>query len=212
MRFTKNKLIVYGTVTLIVALFLSAVLFGVAKTGLIDVPLFSRWYQGPQATHPIASIPMSSDQFLQMLQQRFQGIAAQGQPPFVVTVDEKEVSGALQSSVRNALRNGDWSRTDIQVALRETDMEVTGHFARGFLHPQFLIRLTPRIVNGGLVFDPTFAQLGDFPLPATWMTPLLSLLFSRDFGTWTVSFGTMRLQRVQLFDGMMQLTIAPTTP
>jgi hypothetical protein len=212
MPLTKNTVIVYGIVTLILALILSAVLFGVAKTGLVDLPIFSRWYHGPQATHPIAPITMTPDSFLQMVQQRFQTESAKGQPPYTVTVDEKEVSGALQSSVQSALRDGNWSRTDIQVALRETDMEVVGHFSRGFLHPQFLVRFVPRISNGGLVFDPVFAQLGDFPLPANWMTPVLGFLFSRDFGTWTVAFGAMRLQRVQLFDGSMQLTIAPTTP
>ena len=212
MPITKNRLIVYGTVTFIVALLLCAVLFAITKTGLIRVPLFSRWYTGPQPTRNITPTPLSSDQFLRAIQDRFQLAAQNTQPPYAVTVNESEVSGAVQSAVQDALRTGGWSRTDVQVVLRSSDMEVTGRFARGFLRPEFLMRFVPRIDHGGLVFDPIAAQIGDIPLPASWITPVLGFLFSRDFGTWTISFGSMHLQGVQLLDGAMKLTIAPTSP
>ncbi len=206
MKIGKNILIVAGTVVATIVVLAMVLAFAVAKTGMVSVPFFSRWYVEPKPTRVVIGTPTTPDLFLKTLESRMRVEAAKGVPPYELTVSEQELTGALQSAVNGALRTQDWERADVQIALRPTDMEVLGSFQRGALTPQILARFVPRISNGGVQFEPASVQLGEYPLPSFLGNAVLSLIFSRDFGTWTMSFGNVKLTDIHLSDGSVRLS------
>lgn len=208
----KNVLIVFGTVFAVIALLVILVLFAIAKSGIVSIPLLSRLYVGPMPTHVVTADPISTDQFLALLELRVRAEAAKQRPPYEITITEQELTGALQSAIGTTLRGQGWERADAQIVLRPMDMEVLGRFKRGSVTPQILARFVPRIADGGVRFDPVYVQLGDYPLPPSIANNVLSMIFSRDFGTWTMSFGALKLEDVRISDGSVRLTTGILRP
>lgn len=212
MKIGKNILVVAGTVVGVLVLLSMLLAFAVAKTGIVSVPLFSRWYVGPMPTRVVSGIKTTPDGFLRTLESRMRTEAMKGAPPYELSVSEQELTGALQSAVTTALRTQGWDRADVQIVLRPTDMEVLGRFQRGSLAPQLLARFVPRIADGGLRFEPIFVQLGDYPLPPSLANTVLTTIFSRDFGTWTMSFGDVKLSNIRLSDGSVRFSAGAPSP
>lgn len=205
----KNVLGCLGVGALIFLILASLVLYAVAETGVVRVPLFSRLYHGPTPTRLVAAHPMTTDAFRVLLGSRFFNQALKHpKPPYTVDVSEKELTGVIMNAVDIALRDLSWKQDYTQLVVRPTDVEFLSQFSRGPLHLDMLVRFNPVIQEGGVRFDPFFVQIGDYRLPASVAYRIAGYLFSRDLGTFFLSFGEATLQDLMLKDGVIEIVAA----
>lgn len=199
----------------IILLVVSMLAFAVAKTGIVTVPLFSRWYHGPTPTRLVSATPLTADAFRVLLGSRFFSQAVERKPPpYAVRVTEKELTGAIMTTIDAALRDGAWRQVHTQMVIRPTDLEFFSRFERGSVRMDVLVHFVPVIQDGELRFDPVSVRIGDYPLPAALAYRAASAVFARDLGAWTVSFGDARLESIRLLDGEAEIvaTVRGGTP
>jgi hypothetical protein len=209
----KNVAIVAGVFLAGLLLLVALGAFLVAKSGIVPVPLFSGAYHRPQPVRTVTSSPISEAIFRQRLSDRVLAQVASGKrPPYTISITEDELNGAFQNVVAQALRSEGWRVESSQVALAPEFFEVYGRLTQGDLHADLRIRFVPIVENGGVIFEPIDIRFGEYPIHPDLAHRLAGALFKRDFGTWVLSFGEIRLQSVQLREGALDLTITMPTP
>lgn len=185
-------------------IFVTVIAVAVAKTGLVDVPFFSRFYNGPKPTRLVNAQPIPVDAFRVLLTSRFTSqVLAGKKPPYEVRVTEKELTGAMETAIDFGLRDQEWKQVFTQVVIRPTDFEFLTQFERGMWRIDMLARFKAVVHDGGLSFEPIEIRIGDYPLPANMAYKVVSYLFTRDLGTFFLSFADTPLQSVRLEDGGM---------
>lgn len=190
----------------------SLILIVVAKSGLLRIPVFSNLYHGPIPTREISVPALTAAQFQTMVGSRLQTEATTHAPPYIVTISEKELTGAMEEAITMAVRGSGWTKDRAQIAVTPQNLELLGEFHRGPWHVDLLIRFVPRVADGKLSFDPVSIHVGDYSLPAAVAYPIVSEVFSRDLGSWSLDFGTFRLQAIGLHDGELDLVTAAALP
>lgn len=211
----KNVARFVAVVVVVLLAVAAALAFAVAKTGIVTVPVFSRWYHGPTPTRLVSATPITADAFRVLLGSRFFSQAVERRPPpYTVRVTEKEMTGAIMTTIDAALRDGSWRQVHTQMVIRPTDLEFFSRFERGSVRMDVMVHFVPVIRDGELRFDPVSVRIGDYPLPAALAYRAASYLFARDLGTWTVSFGDARLESIRLLDGEAEIvaTVRGQTP
>lgn len=209
----KNLLSVLSILVLILLLVLLAAAVALAKSGLMNVPLFSRFYRGPVPVRTVSSAPMNVDALRVLIGSRLLSqVNAGKKPPYIVRVNERELTGALGSAVDEVLRDQEWKTRQAQLAITPEFMEFTGSFRREPVLVEMRLRLVPAIQEGALSVTPVDIRLGDFPVSPGLSQELAGILFTRDFGSWRLTYGEVQLQRVELGDGYLNLTVAPAKP
>lgn len=203
----RNALGCAGIVIVIFALVMSALLYGIALSGIVTIPFFSRFYHGPSITRRIQAPPLTEAGFRTLLEQRFAKSFASTSGSPTVEMSEAELSGALQSVITNALHGQGWSIRTVQMAVRSTDLELYVQIDRGIFHADVVARFTPVIASDGLKFEPVFFQIGEYALPKSFVYPLLGYVFDRDLGAWNLSFGEIRLRTVVLHEGELEFDL-----
>ncbi len=199
--------------TLALAVFLLVCVSGlyfVAKSGVVELPFFSRVYQGPSPTRLVYAKRQTLDEIKQDMAARLaQQMAAKKYPPYTLRLTEQELSGFLQQGLDTAFANTDWKESAAQLAIRQNDLEVSGELHYGIFKFDLLIRFVPQLHPEGVTFAPVAFQLGDYALPPATAYRLLGYLFSRDLGAWQLSYGDMRPDAISLHDGYLTLDITP---
>lgn len=197
----------YSAAILVAGLFVC--LYLVAKTGLIQLPLFSRFYVGPIPTRPVTAPSMSPDAFNSLLSSK---LAAQGlekkRPPYVIRLTEKELTAGLGYGIDTILREQEWKRVTSQIVVEPDEIEMSGRFERSYVRFDVLVRFVPRVSQGGVMFDPVSIQVGDYELPSSMTQRVLGYIFSRDFSSWILKFGDLQLSAVHLSRGYLELNVA----
>lgn len=204
----KNILIVLSVIVLVFALIAVVLLTLVAKSGFLRVPVLSALYRGPVPTRTISVKPVSFEAFQGTLESRIAKQMSSMRPPYVVRVSEGELTGLLQTAIDSGLRDQEWKRVDAQIVVRASDVEFYSRYVRGAMHMDSIIRFIPRVSDGRLQLQPVSVQIGDFSLPPDFAIRVIGQLFARDFGTWTLSFGSVTLQDVRLTDGAVDIVVA----
>ncbi len=192
------------TTILIISL---GLLFAVAKTGLVKIPLLSRFYTGPIPSRLVQAEPMTTEEFKVLLGGRFFSEALEKQtPPYVVSFSERELTGVIMTAIDLALRDAAWKQIYTQIAIRPTDFEFLSKFERNSIKLDLLARLKPILKEGKIMFEPVLIQIGDYKLPASFAYRVVSNIFSRDFGAWELKFGEVQLLTLRLFEGRAEVT------
>lgn len=211
--FGKNALSVlaiYASVFLVIVLGLA---FAFAKTGLVTVPLFSRWYVGPQPVRTVRADTIDATAFRVLVSGRLLAqVAAKKPPPYAITLSEKELTGALRGVIDQSLRNQEWKTQNVQLAVTPQFLEFSGTFVRDVFHVDLRVRATPIVEDGGLRFEMTDIRIGDYPIHPSLAAQLVGVIFARDLGTWIISLGDIRLNRATLGSGSIDLVATPRTP
>jgi len=209
--FGKNALTVISVIAACVLAFLCLIAFAVAKTGIIDVPFFSRFYHGPEPVRVVTPEPMTADAFRVLVSSRLLAMAAEGkQAPYTVRVTENEMTGGLKAVIDLALRDEIWKASDVQLAVTKDYLELTGKFRRNNIHVDMRVRFIPIIETNGVRFEPIDVRFGDYPVDPGAARYVAGLILSRDLGTWLMTFGEATLQRVILRDGAVDVIAYPT--
>jgi hypothetical protein len=207
----KNVFSVLAVIAACVLAFLLILAFAVAKTGLIEIPIFSASYHGPQPVRVVTPVPMTAEAFRVLVSSRLLAMAAEGKiPPYTVTVSEGEMTGGLSTVITQALRSDQWETSGLQLAVTEQYLEFFGHFRRGVMGVDSRIRLVPVVDQGGLRFEPTDIRFGDYPVHPALARYLTGVIFSRDLGTWILTFGETTLRKITLHDGALDIVASPS--
>ncbi len=206
----KNVLEFWAILLLIVLILGSGVAFGVAKSGLVRVPFFSRFYHGPQITRQVRVAPVTGAAFMEMLRSRFLTAAVTGGSlPARVRITEQELTAVLDDAIGKATQSDTWTASGTQLVIRPTGLEFYGQFVGKQASVNILIRLVPKIEGPILHFVPVFVQLGDYPIPPSVADKLAALIYKRDFGQWNVAYGEMQVTEVVLTEGVLELDAMP---
>ncbi|MBU1348915.1 hypothetical protein KJ781_02505, partial [Patescibacteria group bacterium] len=184
--------------------------FAVAKTGIVEVPGFSRFYHGPEAVRAVTPTPMTADAFRVLVSSRLISKAAQGlRPPYTVRVTEGELTGGLGAVIGVALRDESWKVSEAQIAVTPEFLEFLGKFEWGVFHVDTRIRFTAIVEKGGVRFEPTDIRFGDYPIHPSFARSIAGIVFSRDLGTWILTFGDGMLEQATLVDGAVDIVASP---
>jgi hypothetical protein len=208
--FGKNAASVLAVFAAIVLLMLGFAAFAVAKTGLVHVPLMSRFYTGPEPVRVIEASALTTDQFRALMEERIATqIRSGAKPPYTVEITEQEITGALHGVINLVLQDKGWRAERSQVALTPKGIEFFGHLERGRTNADVRIRFDAIIENGSVRFEPTDIRFGDYPIHPALAQKLAGYLFARDVGTWMIQFGDAKLESVRFSEGKLELTASP---
>lgn len=209
----KNVVLFSLTVACLFLVVLAAILFVIAKSGMARVPLFSLLYHAPMPTRVVEGTRLSAQQFEEQLSVHLIAqIAERKPPPYRFTMTEQQLTGLLQSSLGGALRDKAWSVRAAQLVIRPATLELFGEFVRGIWRADILVRFIPQVHNGTVSFTAISIQIGEYTLPASVAAPILGLVFERDLGSWSIAFGSARLQDIRLAEGTMEIRLSPRSP
>jgi hypothetical protein len=154
-----NCLVVF---LIIIAVLIGWVLMLVAKTGFVDIPLFTDWfYQEPKPIHEVVIKPGEQ---LTMDQQALRTTQAMQVGQAVVFTD-KELTLLVQDSIKQLNQTGNKLTIESgQIAIEPEEAElfvklatpVSGYLAIGFI---------PQLENRNLIFVPKKVKIGDLNVP-----------------------------------------------
>lgn len=211
--FGKNALSVLAMYASVILVIVVGLAFALAKTGLVSVPFFSRWYVGPTPVRAIRADTIDATAFRVLVSGRLLSqIAAKKPPPYAITLSEKELTGALRGVVDQALRNEDWKTRNAQLAVTPDYLEFSGTFVRDVFRVDLRVRARPVVEDGGLRFEATDIRIGDYPIHPSIAERIVGMIFARDLGTWIVSFGDISLKRATLGSGSIDLVATQRSP
>lgn len=209
----KNVIGCTAAIAVSILLGLSVIALAVAKTGAFQIPLFSDFYSGPIPTRLVSAEPMTANAFKVLLSSRlFSQSLTKKSPPYAIKLNEKEITAVLQTAIDTALRDQKWKQVFTQIVIRQTDLEMLSQYERGPIRLNVLVRFVPVMEDGGVRFDPVFAQVGDYRIPSTIAYTVLGYLFSRDLGTWSIKFGDMSLSEIRLHDAYLDAVVSSRAP
>lgn len=203
--------VVLESAAVILVVFLLAA-FALAKSGAVNVPVFSSFYSGPAAAREVTALPLDPTAFKALISQRFFEQLESGKPPYLIKLSDGELTGALESVIDTALRDASWQAQKIQLISQPGHLEMFARFKRGAWQAEMRIWLKPVVENGGVRFEVIDFRFGDHPIHPKLAKLIAGWVFSRDFGTWILRFGDIELSRVNLTEGVVELYISPAKP
>ncbi|MFZ6015348.1 MAG: hypothetical protein ACOYUZ_03255 [Patescibacteria group bacterium] len=187
-------------------------LYGAAKAGLINIPFFSSYYQGPAPIRTVEAEPVTWDDFRAKIAGKIIARGVDQGPPYTLLITEEDLTGLLLGAVDAGLRSAAYRVEMAQVAIRSDNIEFYFELTwRDWLHFYIVANLVPEVEDDGtLRFAVRDAQLGDLPLPRDTMLRLVGYFFARDVGIWRIitSDGS-GIQSVMLSEKNMQIIVGP---
>ncbi|MFH1078073.1 MAG: hypothetical protein V1745_02185 [Patescibacteria group bacterium] len=207
----KNMFSVLSVIAGFVLAVLMLIAFLVAKTGIIEIPIFSWFYEGPEPVRYVESTPITADAFRVLVSSRLIAKAAKREtlPPYTIRVTEQEMTGGLNSVIYRALRDQEWKTSMVQLAATPGFLEFLGKFQHGPLHVDTRVRFRPVVEKGGIRFEPIDIRVGDYPIHPSIVRTVAGIIFSRDLGTWILTFGDGALEQAKLEEGAVDIVASP---
>lgn len=207
--FSKNKIVLFVAVIFFWFLVFLPFAYLLAESGIMNVPVFSRYYQGPKPTREVRSSPMGWAEFQGLLADRIREQRKDKNESYRVSISEGELTGLLSGMVEQALRDSSWRIKASQIALEPESMELYLKTDRkSLIHLEMLFRAKPILENGNLRFDLLEFRLGDLRLPASWGLAIIGNVFSRDFGSWVIQVdGQKAIKDMSLARGALNVIL-----
>ncbi|MFA5413785.1 MAG: hypothetical protein WC348_04620 [Patescibacteria group bacterium] len=150
---------------LIVVLILGGITAVIAKTGLVDIPVFSKlFYKTPSPERMVSVNPDEEKKFEDVLAQKLEeqiGSKAEGQQEVALEFNEEE----LTSFIKSLESTNDYPFTNAQVSVTPEAIEIFGQLKD--LNQTFLtVALKPEITDGNLKITFEKIKIGNLSLPA----------------------------------------------
>jgi hypothetical protein len=160
---------------LIVVLILGGITAVVAKTGLVDIPVFSKlFYKTPSPERIVSINPDEEKKFEDVLAQKLEeqiGSKAEGQQEVALEFNEEE----LTSFIKSLESTSNHPFTNAQVSVTPKAIEIFGQFKD--LNQTFLtVALKPEITDGNLKITFEKIKIGNLSLPAVLGNSLVNKL------------------------------------
>lgn len=192
-------------------LFSAVAAFAIAKSGLVQIPLFSRFYNEPIPIRLVQADPLDWDDFRVGLASEIYEQRERQEQGYAVQLSEQELSGLIKSEAEKGLRGQAWTIDLIQVAVTPDYMELYMKLVRSKMgNLDMLIRFRPIVDSkGNLHFEVLETRVGDYKLPVSWGMALASNIFARDLGAWEIHIGSENvIQSVSLLDKGLNIILS----
>ncbi len=152
----------------IIVLILAASIALLAKTGLFDIPVFSKiFYQAPAPEREVAANTAEEKSFENLLAQKLdqelrsgKNLAAGGEIPVTLEFTEEELTGFLKT----AETGEDYPFTEAQISITPQAIEIFGQL-KEFNQTFLTVALRPEIKNGELEIIFQKIRIGNLSLP-----------------------------------------------
>lgn len=187
--------------------------YGVAKAGLVDVPILSDMVYNPPVPYRVVDAePQGWESFRNMATRRLIEEGIGESPPYTLRIHEKELTALLRGVIQEGLRSPSYETQYAQVIITRDYIEFFFRIRwRDFLQFEIMVHLLPEVdPDGTLRFAPQDAQIGDMPLPSSLMLRLVGYVMAQDVGAWKilVSDGS-GIQSAELFNQEIEMKIGP---
>lgn len=201
---------IFAIITLILILLFA---IAVAKTGVIKIPILSWFYSGPKPVRAIGAKAIDTEAFRSLVISRVFKQALVQKPPYKITLNESELTGAIKSAIETMLKEQGLTSSNSQLAITPEGFEYYGSISKDERKVDLLLRLTPTIENGGLRLDPSYLRVGDYPIKPEYIISLAEMLFGQKVGkNFVFSSDDIRLEAIGLRTGLLDLTVSQRKP
>jgi hypothetical protein len=196
-----------------ILIMLIVLLFLVAKSGILNIPLISSWfYNAPMPQRFVEAQPISWEEFRGVATGRLVGLGLDTEPPIKLELSEQEFTGLLRGVIADGLRSTEYRADVAQVVFLPESVELYFYLTwRELLTFEILTHLSPIVEDDGtLRFQVVDARFGDLPLPGLWVMRAIGYFFARDVGAWRIVLSNgYGIQSAGLVDQKIQLFIGP---
>jgi hypothetical protein len=182
----------------------------ISELGLMRVPFFSRFYEGPKPLRLIQPKTLGWEDFQKSLTDRIYVQYEQEGATYGIQLTEQDLTDLLSTVIEGAVRDKSWRVKISQIAVAPDRIELLMKIEWGWFGKlDFLISFKPVVDDKNAVhFETTSAQIGDFRIPPDWGMYIGSYLFNRDLGTWEIRIGNRSVIRsVTLQDGIIDMVL-----
>ncbi len=178
-----------------------SVLYGVAKTGLVRVPLLSRSYREPSPTRIV--MPAATT-LTDSLERELRAQMRRGSGPFTLTVKEEELTRAVRDLTSGAT---ELPLADAQIAALPGELELFARITWGSARSTLMVRIVPSLEQGALKVRVRRAELGQLPI---WHR-LVDAVVQGTLGSQLKEINRMlgaaaQLERVTVSPGRLEIT------
>ena len=197
---------------ILILIFIALLGYVLAKTGLLRVPFFWRYYNAPTPVRVINVQPISWEAFQQMITERVRKMSATSNPPYTLVVSEGDLTSLMNGVVVQGIRSSAYKVDQAQVAVTKNNIELFFRLIwAGVGNMDFLVHLKPVVAEDSVMhFEVLDAKVGDLPLPTPFVIQILEQIFSRDLGVWRILVGQEAgINDVFLFDQSMHVILGP---
>jgi hypothetical protein len=194
----------YALIALLIAV--SAFFFFMAKTGLVCIPFVSSFYRGPAPVRIVDAPAADPDTLLGRISSVVGSAVSGGDAgPYTVPFTEEELTSFVRGGLADVLRGQGTLAERVQIAVTPAFIEASGLITASGLTVDALARFDADVEDGELRLNVCEAYLGDVPVHPKVVRQLESALFTKDFASWNVSAGDVKLKDVILGDGELEL-------
>jgi hypothetical protein len=194
----------YALVALLIAF--SLFLFCLAKTGLVSIPFISSLCAGQKPVRIVEAAASDPEALLERISSVVSsavGCADSG--PYPVVFSEQDLTASARGGLEDILRGREAAAERIQIAVTSDFIEASGLITTRGMTVDALARFDAVVEDGELHLNIREAYLGDVPIHPDLARQLEGVLFTKDFASWNVSAGDVKLKDVILGDGEMEL-------
>lgn len=140
-------------------------MFAVSKTGLVNVPFFSRWYRTPQPSRLIISSTQTLESSVAaQIKKQTEAIARNpnGSKTFSLILPEEELTRTFHDFLATSFK--DMTVEQAQVAIDPGVMEWYVRFRKDSQQPVITLRMQPVLEQDGIKLRVLKVELGTLPI------------------------------------------------
>lgn len=197
-----------AAIILVILVLASLVSFVLAKTGLVNIPVFTKLFYNTPKPGRAVEVKTSGVPVMESLNQQLAkqlGSAGKNNKPIFLDlkISEEELSAMLKSAAGQAGQNA--SAPDFQVAIMPDKLEFFGQIPQ--ISNSFLtLGIMPKVVGGQLALDLVSVKVGNLALPASAANLLVQDFMSQQLKKINEFLSSQgELESINLYDGYMEI-------
>jgi hypothetical protein len=183
------------------------VMVAVAKSGIVAVPLISKWYVGPRPTRTVEAGTEKPEELLGAVRTAIEQGGTAERVQHVVSYSESELTAAVRGALAEAEKRGDVQTGSAQIVVRPDAVQLTGRFRIKGIMADALIEFLPSAENGVMKLKITKAKFGDLPVAPALAKVALDSALGRDSSQWNLNIADHEIKGVTLKDRMLEITL-----
>lgn len=192
---------------------IAAAAYVVARTGLVRVPYFSKFYQPIAPTRIVDAVPISSADFVKLVQERVLAASTTHDGAKNIQITETEITGLLRGAIADrATSTNDMSVKRIQAVVGTSSIELSGSVQTKVGEIAAFAQILPSVTSSSNVsFIVQKAYLGELPVSTALVERMRQSILTNGGMSWGVKLGSMSLKDIHLQDGSLLLTFTSST-
>jgi hypothetical protein len=176
----------------------------IAKTGVIEIPVFSAFYRERPVTRVVRGIKMTTDDLVH----RATDPAYATTSSVSVIVSEEEVTGMLIHLIQSSSTRHGVYVDHPQIVVTPAGLEVVARIRTNAVSVRVFATIVPVVENGRLSYLFKESYVGDLPIPSFIMDKIMKTTFESNLGSLYIAIGSNKLKEIVLKDGSADLVFS----